>query len=123
MKKIGTLRNFSAKHVSTGDYILRTTKYQYGGTALIATRPDESVPEDVELVAEDIEFVASVFMEGLVPEDENTIWLKGWSENEGIPEELEGHGVIEFTGKTAQAGFATAHEAVILDSEGWFKGE
>ena len=113
MKKIGTLRNFSAKHVTTGDYDLYTAEYAYGGTALVATAPE----------TQEVAFVASVFMEGLVPEDENTIWLKGWSENEGIPEELEGHGVIEFTGKTAQAGFATAHEAVILDSEGWFKGE
>lgn len=113
MKKIGTLRNFSAKHVTTGDYDLYASKYEYGGTALMAINPNSGGRE----------FVASVFMEGLVPEDENTIWLKGWSENEGIPEELEGHGVIEFTGKTAQAGFATAHEAVILDSEGWFKGE
>lgn len=114
-KHIGTLRNFSAKHVETADYDLYTSDYAYGGTALVATTEGTG--------GQEVAFVASVFIEGLVPEDENTIWLKGWSENEGIPEELEGHEVIEFTGKTAHAGFATAHEAIILDSEGWYKGE
>ena len=36
------------------------------------------------------------------------VWLKGWSENKGIPEALEAAGIVSLTGKRVPAGYATA---------------
>ena len=41
-------------------------------------------------------------------------WLKGWSENEGLPEALEAAGVVRLTGETAPAGYAHVQEAEVL---------
>ena len=38
------------------------------------------------------------------------VWLKGWSENEGIPEALVAGGVIELTGRSTSTGFVVAVE-------------
>ena len=42
------------------------------------------------------------------------IWVKDWSENEGILDSLVAAGVIETTGRIAQSGFVTAHEARVV---------
>ena len=36
------------------------------------------------------------------------VWLKGWSENEGVPEALAKSGFVELTDVTAPAGFSEA---------------
>lgn len=43
------------------------------------------------------------------------VWIKTWSENEGVVEALEKAGIIALTGTTHPAGFATAVEAVLTD--------
>ena len=45
------------------------------------------------------------------------VFLKGWSENEGIPEALEKAGVVEFTGRTIPTGFCQAIEAKLLKAD------
>ena len=45
------------------------------------------------------------------------VFLKGWSENEGIPEALVSAGIVELTGKTVKAGFCEAQEAKLLKAE------
>ena len=42
------------------------------------------------------------------------VWLKGWSENEGLPEALEAAGVVRLTGKSTPVGFSHAQEAEVL---------
>lgn len=48
------------------------------------------------------------------PPSPGCVWLKGWSENEGIPEALVKAGVVELTGKTIQCGYVDAVEARLL---------
>ncbi len=42
------------------------------------------------------------------------VWLKNWSEGVGVPEELVKLGIVELTGRTATAGYATAVEGRIV---------
>jgi hypothetical protein len=42
------------------------------------------------------------------------VWLKDWSENEGVPQALVDAGIIELTGVTWPAGFCNAVEARLL---------
>lgn len=49
--------------------------------------------------------------EGAEHPGEFGVWLKGWSENEGLPEALERSGIVVLTGKVAATGFAIAQHA------------
>lgn len=42
------------------------------------------------------------------------VWLKGWSENKGVPEALERSGAVILTGKTVATGYCHAQEAELL---------
>ena len=42
------------------------------------------------------------------------VWLKDWSENEGVPEALVEAGIVELTGVTWPAGYVYAKEARLL---------
>lgn len=56
--------------------------------------------------------VASVNLDELPPKGH--VWLKGWSENEGIPEALEKAGIVELTGETTPTGYVEAQLAKLL---------
>ena len=42
------------------------------------------------------------------------VWLKGWSENEGVPAALVEAGLVELTGANWATGFVHAEEARLL---------
>lgn len=42
------------------------------------------------------------------------VFLKGWSENEGLPQALEKAGVVKLTGNQVHTGFVAADEAQLL---------
>jgi hypothetical protein len=46
-------------------------------------------------------------------QEEGHVFLKGWSENEGIPEALEAAGIVKRTGLKLRTGFAEAEDAVL----------
>jgi len=46
--------------------------------------------------------------------DEGCVWLKGWEENEGVPEALVKAGVVRLTGRTCHTGYCEAQEARLL---------
>lgn len=46
---------------------------------------------------------------------ENHVFLKGWSENEGIPEALEKAGAVHLTEKKVRTGFVWAQVARLSD--------
>lgn len=100
-KLITALENFEATHVEKGNYLLYRGEYMYGGTAIMAETPDGEPA-----------FVLSVYLDGtaLFPGE---FWVKDWSENEGIAEELERRGIIEFTGDKARTGFVVAKAATL----------
>ena len=76
-------------------------KYGDGATAIQAT----------SLEGEPL-FTATVALDEKPPE--NHVFLKGWSENEGIPDALVKAGVVELTGKTIPTGYCEALEAKLL---------
>lgn len=44
------------------------------------------------------------------------VWLKGWSENEGIPEALAKAGIVILTGRTWETGYTEAHHAELTEA-------
>lgn len=57
-------------------------------------------------------FTATVFLDE--KPSEGCIFLKGWSENEGIPAALVKAGIVELTGRKIKTGFCEAVEAKLL---------
>lgn len=51
-----------------------------------------------------------------VKPSEGCVWLKGWSENEGVPAALVKAGIVELTGRKCDTGFTYAVEAKLLNS-------
>jgi hypothetical protein len=43
------------------------------------------------------------------------VWIKGWSENEGVPQALELAGVVRLTGRTHRAGFVIADHGELTE--------
>ena len=50
------------------------------------------------------------------PAKKGHVFLKGWGENEGVPDALVKAGIVELTGRTVQTGFCEAVEAKLLKS-------
>lgn len=86
----------------TGTAHLQFGKYGDGSTAIQGMSP----------TGEPL-FKATVALENNRPA-EGCVFLKGWSENEGIPEALVKAGVVELTGRKAKTGFCEAIEAKLL---------
>lgn len=59
-------------------------------------------------------FTATVALDEIPPYGH--VFLKGWSENEGIPEALVKAGVVELTGRKVKTGYCEALEAKLLTS-------
>jgi len=47
---------------------------------------------------------------------EHGVWLKGWSENEGIPEALSKAGIVTLTGRTWETGYTEAQHGELTDA-------
>lgn len=43
------------------------------------------------------------------------VWLKGWSENEGIPDALVKAGIVTLTGRTHSTGYVEAQHAELTE--------
>ncbi|HUV67558.1 MAG TPA: hypothetical protein VMW24_26940 [Sedimentisphaerales bacterium] len=57
-------------------------------------------------------FTATVCLEE--QPSQNCVWLKGWSENIGIPQALVDAKIVQLTGRTIHTGHCEALEAQIL---------
>ena len=84
------------------DVLLEFAKYENGRIAIRALT-EQGEPA----------FVATVNIPQATPA-EGCVFLKGWSENEGIPEALVKEGVVELTGRKIATGMCAADEAKIL---------
>jgi len=93
-----------AKHFTEG--LVEFAQYVNGETAILIIHPDTGARLAV----------ATVNLEGLGAPvtTPDYVWLKGWSENEGIPEVLEEAGILKRTGEVFPAGFVHAELAKIL---------
>ena len=58
-------------------------------------------------------FTATVCIQDEKPPD-GFVFLKGWSESEGIPEALEKAGIVRLTGRTIPTGYCEVQEARLL---------
>jgi len=75
------------------------SKYPYNGETAIRVFSEDGEPEAT----------ATVALESAPPaRSRNGVWLKGWSENEGVPEALEKAGIVKLTGETHPTGFCEA---------------
>ena len=86
-----------------GEVELQFSKYQNGSPAIQA----------FSLYGEP-EFTATVALDELP--SEGCVFLKGWSENEGIPAALVKAGIVELTGRKLPTGYCEAEEAKLLVS-------
>lgn len=80
-----------------------THKYQNGRIAITLDLKEDMSPY----------MVASVNLPN-APCPEGHTFIKDWSENEGILEELVSSGVVELTGTTVETGFVYAHLVKVL---------
>jgi len=81
-----------------GGYV-EFTRYPYNGETAIRIFAEDGEPEATATVA--IENAPTAHTR-------NGVWLKGWSENEGVPEALEKAGIVKLTGETHPTGFCEA---------------
>lgn len=89
-----------SKHINE-EVELNFRKYGNGSPAITATSLDGEPM-----------FTATVALDEK-PAD-GCVFLKGWSENEGIPEALVKAGVVELTGGGVETGYCLAIEAKLL---------
>lgn len=104
MKKSKALR-VRASWVNSLVFLKKKT-YVDGSIAIlaeVAKGKDKGAPE----------FIATVCLDEK-PSD-GCVWLKGWTENEGIPEALEAAGVVMLTNRIN--GETGAVEALLLESD------
>ena len=95
--------NIKAKYFS-GEVNIHYSNYALGGTRinLYGAKFHESL------------FCATVCLPDNNLPDKH-VWMKGWGENEGLPEALEKAGIIQLLPKFVQAGFCLAQMAKIID--------
>lgn len=87
---------------------LYVTRYQTnGGWSLVV------VSDDQERAMNGPEYKATVNLSGDSDPrlGEHEIWLKGWTENDGVPEALVAAGAVELIDHLSPCGFATAQKA------------
>jgi len=95
------------------------TKYFRAATVMVGVYPSGGGTSLVSDPGTPDQQVYSVCMFGLgAPNNHGYVWLKGWSENTGVPEAMVNAGLVELTGNTWPTGYATAQEAKILDQAG-----
>lgn len=98
---------------------INPTTYSKGGFVRFAEYHDKS---PAILIIDDNgqpQIKATVNLENETP-DEGCVFLKGWSENDGVPEALVNAGVVELTGRKVRASqWVFALEArLLVDREG-----
>jgi len=85
-----------------GDVELNFGRYGNGSIAIQAFQGGEPM------------FVATVALGELPPQGH--VFLKGWSENEGVPQALEKAGIIKLTGRKIPTGYVEAEEAKLMEA-------
>lgn len=98
------LRVGAARHTKPGT--IRFSKYKSGETA-IAIIDDDGEKQTMATV--------SLVPYGAPNPGPFGLWLKGWSENEGVPEALAAAGIVTLTGRTFRNDFSEAQHAELTD--------
>lgn len=83
--------------------VVQFSRYPFKGEiAIRIMNADDGQPEATATVA--LEFAPNAYRR-------NGVWLKGWSENEGLPKALEKAGIVKLTGETFPTGYCEAEFA------------
>ena len=98
------LRVGATRYMPSG--IIRFDQYRSGETA-IEIIDQHGEPQYVATVA--------LVPYGAPHPGEYGVWLKGWSENEGVPEALVNAGIITLTGRKHPTGFCEAQHAELTE--------
>jgi hypothetical protein len=93
-----------SKYSKGGRVYLST--YAHGGMIALIVKWDDDYPP---------EYIATVNMSLSRPLAKNEVWLKGWGENEGVPEALEKAGILKLTGETMPCEYSEAQLGVLSD--------
>ena len=91
-------------HFQGFDCVIEQTTYANGRTALILVNPQDR---------EDLVAVATVNLPD-VPLKPGEVFIKDYSENQGMLAALEKAGIVQATGQTVQSGFAEVSVAKLL---------
>ena len=86
-----------------------------GGTMTISRYPNGEVALIIRGEGDDDYIVATVALEEAPRVAPHRVWLKGWSENEGVPEALVRAGFVRLTGDHHPSGFVAAQLAELLE--------
>jgi hypothetical protein len=90
-------------------------KYWYGGDVEIGKYlADDSIALRITDNGMPVATATVCLVKSGVPVEAGKVWLKGWGENEGIPEALEKAGIVKLTGKAFTVGYGKALEADLL---------
>ena len=98
------LRVGAARWTTPG--IIRFTRYQSGETAIEILNHDG----EQQLVA-----TVALVPYGAPHPGEYGLWLKGWSENEGVPEALVQAGIVTLTGRKHRSSYVEALHAELTE--------
>lgn len=92
----------------------RYTREEDNPCSVVKTAYMEDMSPALQILSSNGEplMVATVWVEE--SPSEGCVWIKNWSENEGVLEALTEAGVIEPTGRVCPTGWTQAHEAKLL---------
>jgi hypothetical protein len=86
-----------------------------GGVIIFSRYMTDDSPA-IRIATEDGELLTTATVCLDVPPPDGHVWLKGWTENEGIPEALQAAGVLRLTGGIQRAGHAVALLAELTEA-------
>jgi hypothetical protein len=84
------------------------SRYQNGEVALL-------IHDDIDGKRDEAGIPATVAFEDAPRIAPRYVWLKGWSENEGVPDALVRAGFVRLTGEVFPTGFVEAQKAELLE--------
>lgn len=87
--------------------IVGPSVYSKGGTVVILQYANGGTALQVVDDQREPQYTATVNIPD-APLPPDCVWLKGWSENEGVPQALKAAGVVELLGASHPCGFARA---------------
>ena len=90
-------------------------RYMEGGTIAITRYSNGEIALVINGESFEDQIVATVALKDAPRVAPRSVWLKGWSENEGVPDALVRAGMVRLTGEVFSTGFVEAQLAELLE--------
>lgn len=101
--------------MKTSNLKVGPTEFCEGGFLQIGQYANGEVAIAIVTESGERQAVATVFLETAPIIGPTKVWLKGWSENAGMPEALRDAGLVTLTGRSHPTGFVFALEAELTN--------